>query len=191
MQPRPLAEDEVPDQLRGAYNFHSQRVERAADNRGTPRMTIERTCPQCGTVVRIVVAFVRAGIRHGPLSGLCSPCASHLSHPQPEGPANPNWKGGRYVGKDGYVRIRHGPNTHVAEHRLVMEQKLGRPLVSGEVVHHKNRIRDDNRPENLELWMRGGHIGGGRYEDLDITQLEKLITQLQQVLRTKRQRKNL
>lgn len=71
-----------------------------------------------------------------------------------------NWQGGRRHTADGYVQVWAGDhpnrnkNNYVYEHRLVMERILGRPLAPGENVHHKNGIRDDNRPENLELWVK-------------------------------------
>lgn len=53
---------------------------------------------------------------------------------------------------------RSGKQGYIAEHRLLMEHKIGRLLAFEETVHHKNGVKDDNRIENLELFAsRGEH----------------------------------
>jgi hypothetical protein len=52
----------------------------------------------------------------------------------------------------------------IAVHRDEMQKMLGRPLFKGENVHHINGIRDDNRPENLELWV-SSQPSGQRVKD--------------------------
>ena len=73
-------------------------------------------------------------------------------------------KGSRYITNDGYVNVLIG-DIYRPEHRVVMEQKLGRPLTTYESVHHINGIRDDNSPNNLELWIKP-QPGGIRAIDL-------------------------
>jgi hypothetical protein len=57
----------------------------------------------------------------------------------------------------------HGKEFQI-EHRMVVEQSLGRALLPKENVHHKNGVRNDNRLENLELWSTS-QPAGQRVED--------------------------
>lgn len=87
----------------------------------------------------------------------------------------------------GYVRIYKPDHPRscqnkVYEHIVVMEQVLGRFLEPGENVHHKNGIRWDNRPENLELWSRSQPYGQ-RVSDKVSHAIEILSTYKPEVLK--------
>ena len=72
-----------------------------------------------------------------------------------------HWKGGRIKrGEYWYIKTFNHPKAgkqgYVAEHRLVMEKRLGRYLEKGEIIHHINKDCSDNRIENLELFSSPG-----------------------------------
>lgn len=105
-------------------------------------------------------------------------CKKHGIRCQRTGPrageGHPEWKGGKIVDRQGYVHVfvpdhpecqrlnevrRQKANggfyrkeKYIQEHRIVMEQHLGRYLLPHEVVHHINGQKGDNRLSNLVLF---------------------------------------
>lgn len=79
-----------------------------------------------------------------------------------KGENNPYWKGGKYKDNaSGYIMVYNPehPNAnkkgYLPEHRLKMEEYLGRLLKPNEIVCHKNKQKDDNRLKNLEIVVLG------------------------------------
>lgn len=92
---------------------------------------------------------------------MCS-VACGRGRPQP-GEQNANWNGGETTSPKGYVYVKRPEhpramkNGYVKRADLVLEGVIGRPLTDGEEAHHKNRVRDDDSPGNLELHTKESH----------------------------------
>lgn len=152
------------------------------------RRRVTRSCLHCGTKFEVRICHTEMGSsayrKRGKAGQFCSKrCGYDHREPTP---------GLRKV-ENGYVLIqvpdhpvvvarlkgyKDSRNRYLREHRLVMEKMLGRYLRPGENVHHKNGVRDDNRPENLELWTKPQPTG------VRASDLEKRVSELEAELRT-------
>lgn len=120
-------------------------------------------CPSCG---HKFYAQVRRPKGHSFEERICQQCDGKFSHQLNQNRtgkfcSRECWyasirKGRRAAGQ--YIQVYVGreyqgakKNGYMLEHRYAMQQHIGRPLKTYEVVHHKNSNKQDNRIENLEL----------------------------------------
>jgi len=137
---------------------HAQKAGICRRGTGKIKVATPETLCGCGCGQRLTTWLTSQGIPKYPRS---KDGRFYLWEHRPcpgRGDKHPNWTGGRFKTGNGYFTVYNPTHPHkdkkgyVLEHRLVMEQMLGRRLEPHEQVHHKNGRRDDNRPENLELW---------------------------------------
>ena len=154
-----LKPKEVPEIHRELLNFDKQEMQGLYRRPGGGRrLMIIRVCRGCRKEGWYKVHNIRAKLANCTYTGYCLPCGKKQVANFRE--QNHAWRGGIHYQR-GYRMIRtytehpqRDFNGYVFEHRLVMEEILGRFLKTYENVHHINGIKDDNRPENLEVWTR-------------------------------------
>lgn len=143
-------------------------------------LNMDINCINCGKIFNRPKAWIKKSKKH-----YCSSACFGLSKigskatietrkkmsARHKGELNHAWKGGRYIGKDGYIHIRDIDNKkYIREHCLLMQKHIGRKLNIGEVVHHKNGVKTDNRIDNLQLLTISEHkkIHGNQYAPRNI-----------------------
>ncbi len=109
-------------------------------------------CSCCKKTFEVIPWMYRQKIRRNTVNFYCSMQCRDKAE---VGVLSPGWKGGKQ--KHGrYIKLNIGRNKRDFEHRLIMENKIGRKLMRGEVVHHINGDPKDNRIENLVLCKTHG-----------------------------------
>ncbi len=115
------------------------------------KRSIPAVCAYCGCDFLTYKTSLKNG--NGKYCG--HPCANKakgfgkISSPD----KHPNWKGGRYISRFGYVLslVPGSKNRYALDHRVVMEKFIGRSLRRDEVIHHISGDKTDNRIENLQI----------------------------------------
>ena len=81
-----------------------------------------------------------------------------IQRPYSSNEKNPNWKGGRWKEKNGYIVCNIGINKKEREHRIIMGNFLGRKLTKNEFVHHIDGDKSNNDIDNLYLCSNSQHF---------------------------------
>lgn len=119
---------------------------------------VERICETCGIGFTARASVVKKG-----WDRYCSAKCYGIAQRSQTGEASRTWRGGRIITIGGYVAVKAPWRTsakrdgYILEHRMVLEDAIGRPLRSDEVVHHINGDKRDNRLSNLTILTNSEH----------------------------------
>lgn len=141
---------------------------------------------EIGTKVGLTAGAVYSLLKHRGVKLRTVKESLRLRYPNGRrGPRSGNWKGGRRKHGSGYIQIfkpdhpNVGNSGYIMEHRLVMEEHLGRYIKPTEYVHHINGEKSDNRLENLELMPhRAAHV---RTHFRAVAELDRVKTENQKL----------
>lgn len=115
-------------------------------------MEYKRQCVECGVDIIIYRRYPVTPSQESELKKYCHICRGKILKGRPPHHLR---KEKRYKDNQGYIKILVN-GVHVFEHRYVMEKKLGRKLKKGEIVHHSDENRSNNKPGNLSLYPSNG-----------------------------------
>jgi hypothetical protein len=130
------------------YRMPFERIDKSGRVRQCNRYAVEVKCGGCGKIHLNDWANYRKYE-----SAYCSAKCGSEARRRPDGHKKRKHKNE----EDSYIMVKaeSHPNVtndgYVAEHRLVMENLIGRLLSMSEKVHHLNCIKSDNSPDNLIL----------------------------------------
>ncbi len=136
-------------------NFGKQNLGRKASEETREKLRKLKLGTHLSEEAKLKLSILNTGLKH-------SKASIEKMSLSKTGDKNPRWKGGKRKNEYGYIFVwkPEHPNAmkvgYVLEHRLVMEEHLGRYLTKEEEIHHINEIRDDNRIENLKLFKNKG-----------------------------------
>ncbi len=149
----------------GAFAFSAHRLKRGGGRfcskrcatlswRKRASVNESRACKQCGGPFFFTTFPSALARQRGQF------CSSSCRGKYQRGTLGTNWRGGKFTDSTGRTWIfqDNAQKRYQYEYRLMVEAMIGRPLASGEVVHHINGNPSDNSPENLLVMSNREHV---------------------------------